>query len=417
LITGDAAIQVAGERGRPGRQITAGRIDIGLAADGSTPTALVGQDAVQLTLPPDGAAVPGRTIRSNALDATGEPGRGLRNARFSGNAQYRERGGTVDRAASAAVLDVLLKPGMAGIDEAKFAGSVHFYDGKLSALSAAARYDLEKGSLQLTGSEPGAVVPHMANERITVDARQIDLVLVGPKVAATGTVKSVLLPSKGEADGPAEKLPSILKSTDAVNVTSKTLDYDGSASKAAYTGAAVLWQGDTSIKAESIVLDDRTGDMTAGGTVVTTTMLDDVDKNKQKQRVRSIGTAKSFRYDEASRRATYVDDAHLSGPQGDMTATKIELYLKPGGEELERVEGYEKVTLREVIRKTTGDRLTYTADDERYVVTGLPVTAVDACDRETVGKTLTYFKMADTIIVDGNEQTRTRTKNSGNKCP
>ena len=61
--------------------------------------------------------------------------------------------------------------------------------------------------------------------------------------------------------------------------------------------------------------------------------------------------------------------------------------------------------------------MTYTAADERYVVTGVPVTVVDECRRETVGKTLTYFKMADTIIVDGNEQTRTRTKSSGDKCP
>jgi len=48
-------------------------------------------------------------------------------------------------------------------------------------------------------------------------------------------------------------------------------------------------------------------------------------------------------------------------------------------------------------------------------VVGVPVTIVDDCGRETRGKTLTYVKTADTIVVDGNEQTRTQTKGNS-KC-
>ena len=68
------------------------------------------------------------------------------------------------------------------------------------------------------------------------------------------------------------------------------------------------------------------------------------------------------------------------------------------------------MTLREQNRKTTGTRLTYTTADERYVVTGAPVTIVDECGRETTGRTLTFFKATDRIVVDGNEQIRTQTK-------
>ena len=59
----------------------------------------------------------------------------------------------------------------------------------------------------------------------------------------------------------------------------------------------------------------------------------------------------------------------MNEPEGDMTAAKIELYLKPSGDELDRAEAYEAVTLREQNRTTTGTRLTYTTADERYVVT------------------------------------------------
>ena len=134
----------------------------------------------------------------------------------------------------------------------------------------------------------------------------------------------------------------------------------------------------------------------------------------------TTATAKDFKYDDALRRATYTGDVHLNGSQGDMMAEKIELYLKPSGNELERAEGYDtanSLTLREQNRKTTGSRLTYTADDERYVVTGAPTTIVDKCGRETSGRTLTLHKATDTIEIDGNDRTRTQTKGGGgDKC-
>ena len=45
-----------------------------------------------------------------------------------------------------------------------------------------------------------------------------------------------------------------------------------------------------------------------------------------------------------------------------------------------------------------------------------PVTIQDECGRETTGKTATFNKAADTVAVDGNEQTRTATRGCVN-CP
>jgi lipopolysaccharide export system protein LptA len=99
-----------------------------------------------------------------------------------------------------------------------------------------------------------------------------------------------------------------------------------------------------------------------------------------------------------------------------MTATRIELYLKPSGDELERAEAYENVALREQNRETKGAKLIYTTANETYVVTGAPVKIVDPCQRETIGRTLTFNKGADTIVVDGNAQIRTQTKGGNGNC-
>lgn len=420
LVAGDAQIQIAGEPGKPGRQIVATTIDVALAPDGSTPIALLGREAVQLTFPPEPGTA-GRTIRAAALDSKGEPATGLTRAAFSGSVQYRERGGASDRSVNSGSLDVGLKPGMSAIDDAKFAHAVRFEEGRMAVLSAAAHYDIDKGTLALSGTEPGALVPHLVNEQIAVDAVTIDVTLAGPKLKAAGNVRSELKPaSKGTKPGDTAndvKLPTMLKQDVPVFVLGNTLDYDGTTSRGTYTGGVRLNQGETSIKGESIVIDNKAGNLAAAGGVVTTTVLEQVGKDKKKQRVHSIASASDFTYDDAARRMTYTKDAHMSGPEGDMTAVRIELYLKESGDELERAEAYDSVVLREQSRETKGTKLIYTTANETYIVTGAPVKIVDQCQRETIGKTLTFNKGTDSIVVDGNAQLRTQTKGGNGNCP
>ena len=82
LIAGDASIQIAGRDGKPGRQIVATTIDIALAPDGTTPTALVGRENVQLTFPPEPGAA-GRTIQRRDPRRARGAGQGADRARCS----------------------------------------------------------------------------------------------------------------------------------------------------------------------------------------------------------------------------------------------------------------------------------------------------------------------------------------------
>ena len=97
---------------------------------------------------------------------------------------------------------------------------------------------------------------------------------------------------------------------------------------------------------------------------------------------------------------------------------RIEVLLAKGESKVERLEAYTGVNVRLDTRIATGDRLTFHAADQRYVMTGLPtipVKVVEEC-RETLGRTVTFFKAADRIIVDGNEEVRTRSSRGG-PCP
>src|ERR1019366_10543616 len=119
-----------------------------------------------------------------------------------------------------------MKPGMSEIEEARFTHAVHFTDGKLTATAANGRYDLGKGLLELTGTEPSAVTPRVVNDRIAVDATRIDVTLAGPKLKATGAVKSVVRPASSTGAKTDTHLQGILEQDQPGNITGVALDYD-----------------------------------------------------------------------------------------------------------------------------------------------------------------------------------------------
>jgi lipopolysaccharide transport protein LptA len=155
-------------------------------------------------------------------------------------------------------------------------------------------------------------------------------------------------------------------------------------------------------------VDDQKSDLSAAGRVVSNMVIEQVNATtKSKERVRSIATARDMVYEDKMRRATYTGNAHLDGPEGELAADRIELFLKEGGHELERLEGYGKVTVRTPDgRKASGARLTYLAASDEYTMTGTPVTFEDESG-ETTGNSLIFSRSTDRIVVDGKGQRRT----------
>jgi lipopolysaccharide export system protein LptA len=104
--------------------------------------------------------------------------------------------------------------------------------------------------------------------------------------------------------------------------------------------------------------------------------------------------------------------AQLSGPDGDLRGGRIEVVLARDGNQVERLEAYGDVRMVLGARTAVGARLTYHAAEEKYVMSGAGVTPVrirESC-RETTGRTLTFFKSTDRMVVDGNETRRVETR-------
>jgi lipopolysaccharide export system protein LptA len=438
----NASVQLPGEKGKQGRRIAGKAMDIAMAPDGATVTNLVANENVQVDLPPDGET-PARRIRSASLMATGAPGAGIQAATFSGNVELREsraaRGklAEIDRTSKSDRMDVKTKPGFGDLERADFHGNVRFTEGtKTTAEAPTAVYNIAQDRLELSPGDGGdkGRGPHVSDGRISVEARAIQMGLSNQKMKADTAVRSVMMPTKTKtSDADAVKVPSMLKQDEPVNVRSNRLDYDGASSLATYEGDARLWQGDTDIKADKLVLDDKTGNMRATTNVISVMALTQADDKKGADKKPAAAksnppktpaettttTADELLYEDAKHRATYIGHAHMNGPNGDVTADKIELFLAEQGGQLERAEADGNVVSRQDNRRAYGRHLTYIAKDDLYTMTGSPVKIYEQTPtncRITEGTTLVFDRTLSTTTASGNNTTGQRTR-SEPSCP
>ena len=415
--------------GAGGRSLAGDFIDMAFAGDGTTLTALDANGAVELKVPADGDD-PATEIRAPRLEARGAAPKGLERATFSGDVEFREHAAArgeraaVDRVGRSRSLILALDGGFSDIKDADFRGNFRFRDAEVTAEAPNATYGVETDRIALKGGEG---VSRVVQEGGTVQATDIDMTLDPRTMKARGSVRSTLKP--GARKERNEPRPSILEDDEPVNVTAKALDYDGKTERAVYTGDARLWQADTVIHGETIILDDKTGNLEARTAVRAQFLIRDENapagagagKADGKPKP-TFGRGDELVYVESRRQATFRGSAKVTGPDGDITGDRIELFLEEDGNTLERAEAYDNVTARlDGGRVATGSRLVYSAKTQRYDMRGSPLKVrrqytekgsdgktVTRCE-ETVGSSLTFDRSADTVSVVGANGAPSRT--------
>ncbi|MFO7694771.1 MAG: LPS export ABC transporter periplasmic protein LptC [Vicinamibacterales bacterium] len=410
---GRASIELGADGGT--RRVAGQWIDVRFSADGATINGLTVRESAVLTLPA-AADEPPRTITAATLTAKAGAGASLDTARFADNVEYRESpaGGT-PRIVRSRILDAVTAPGLGAMTDARFSGAVRFEEGQLRAASGQARYLVDRGRIDLDNvDDTTGLSPRVTDGQVAIDAGHIEITTDPRRISARQDVRSVMTPAGKDAAaaGGDVRRAGMLEPDQPVYAAAAALEYDSTARVAVYTAEAPaqarLWQGDTTIQADRLTVDDATGNLSGKGTVATTFMIDEKDaKTGQRDRTPSIGRADDFLYDDGTRKATYAGSAHVSGPQGDLEASRIELFLAAEANELQRLEAYTAISLRDATRVVSGDRLTYTAAEGRYLVVGSPV-KIDADCRETTGRTLTFYKSTNNIVVEPNDEFRTQ---------
>ena len=418
VLTGGSQIEMAGADGSAGSTIHGRSIRLLFAGDGIEVVELVARAGVvfRLSTPLDEVA---QTISADSLTVSRQSDGEPEQARFEGDVTFREvslddNGLQVEMVTHADRLDGTLIDEMTKIGETRFLGNVRFETRDLVGVTDEAIYALEEGRVELITSDRAGRTPRVNDSRGSVQANLISLSLNQSEITAEGEVESVLVtdPAKMETEGLARR-PGLLEPSEPTYVTAGRLVYGGMTNTAVYSQGARLWQAATEFVADTIVLDEDNGNITADGDVRTRSMIKQVnDETGLQEESINTGRANEFMYDDTLHQAIYTTDASLLGPRGDLTADKISLFLMSDSRTLERIEAIGHVELAMPGRSITGETLVYHDAEGRYEMEGEPVHIIEEIDqqcRETTGRTLTFFLTDDAVSVDGESEERTET--------
>ena len=362
--------------------------------------------------------------------------------------------GQPDRVSTSQTLDATFLPegGIASIIQQ---GRVAYSDGqapnkRTQAWADKALYTPVDRILVVTGS------PRVAEAGMVTTARTIRINRASDDAFADGDVKSTYSELKEQPAG------ALLASASPIHVTAATMTAHNSPAVALYQGNARLWQDANIIEAPSIQFDRDRRFLVAQGTAaqqVSTVLVqaklvqpgpiqagkaqpDKVQPDKvqlgkaQSGKAQDGGESKAkpkptekpsetspvaissarLTYADAERHAHYEGGVVARGTNFTASASTMDVYLLPrsqtssnqllaGPGQLDRLVAQGNVVIHQPSRRAEGQTLVYTADDDKFVLTGGPPSIFDAERGKITGVSLTFFRADDRVLVEGEAST------------
>lgn len=321
--------------------------------------------------------------------------------------------GQPDRVSTSRILDAAFQPG-GGIESIVQQGSVTYLDGERKAWGELARYTPADQVLLLTGS------PRVVDGGMTTTARTMRLLRATGDAFAEGEVKSTYSSLKPQADG------ALLSSSSPIHITARSMAVHGTPAVALYTGNARLWQDANTVEAPSIDFNRDHRSMVAYGSSErgssaqrVSTVLVQTDKAGKSTPV-AITSAR-LTYTDSERKAHFEGGVVAKGADLTITATQMDAFLQARGQsgatqplsgagKLEMIVAGGQVVMTQPDRHAEGDRLVYTAAEDKFVLTGGSPSIFDAEHGKITGVSLTFFRHGDRVLVEGNDSAPTITQ-------
>jgi lipopolysaccharide export system protein LptA len=314
-----------------------------------------------------------------------------------------------DRASTSQRLDVAFLP-EGGISSITQTGDFTYVDGSQKAWAQRGEYTTADQMLVLSGS------PRVVDTGMATTAQTIRVNRATGDAVAEGNVKSSYSDLKVQPDG------GMLASSDPIHVTSRIMTAHHSPSIAVYSGDARLWQNANLIEGPTLQFDrdQRSLVAQASPTQAVSTVLAQVDKSGKVTPVRI--TSAHLDYADAERKMFLNGGVTAKGSDAAMTADRMTVFLRPRSEsavasspgQVDRIVAEEKVVVTEPTRHATGERLVYTAAEDKFVLTGGPLSGppsiFDAERGKITGDSLTFFRRDDRVLVEGRETSPTITR-------
>ncbi|HEY6270661.1 MAG TPA: LptA/OstA family protein [Terriglobales bacterium] len=290
------------------------------------------------------------------------------------------------------------------LTSAEQTGDFHYQEGQREGFADRARYNPADESYILNGS------PRLTDPEHALAADSIQISRKDSSVFAQGSVKSTYN-QRAQAGG------AMLASADPVHVTGSTMTASRTSGVARYTSAR-LWRGPDVVQAPTIIFDNphRSLEAHRDPSHRVNSVFVQLDKNGKTTPVNV--TSDRLSYVDAERRAVYNGNVLVTIEGSTISADNVEAFLVArgvpsqgqSGSQLDHIVAQGDIQIQQPDRKATGSQLVYTAQEEKFVLTGTPQklpSIFDAERGEILGDSLTFFRHDGRVLVGNGESSHT----------
>ncbi len=289
------------------------------------------------------------------------------------------------------------------------------------AFADVATYTPADQILVLTGS------PRVIDGGVTTTAEVVRINRETGDAFADNNVKTTYSDLKPQPNG------ALLATSDPIHVTARHMAAKQSPSIAHYTGDVRLWQTANMVRAPKIDFDEDKRMVTAESDPSQLVSSLFVQQGQDGKLTPVDVNSAKLTYVDEQRRARYTGNVVAKSTTGTVSAQQIDVYLKPaeslnnsgaqparagkpgmpGSEtpsKIDHMVAVGRVVVTEPNRRGVGDKLVYTADDGKYVMTGKSPSIFDAAHGTVWGDSLTFYSHDDRVLVESKHPSPTVTR-------
>jgi lipopolysaccharide export system protein LptA len=314
--------------------------------------------------------------------------------------------GQPDRTSTSDQIDATFRPA-GGMDSIVQQGNIAYSDGERQARADRARYTPADKMLVLTGS------PRITDQGLATTADTLRMNRGTGDAIAEGNVKTTYSDLREQPNG------ALLAGASPIHVTARSMTAHRDSASATYSGEVRLWQDANIVEAPNIEFDrDRRSIVARGNGRPVSTALVQVEKSGKVTPI-SI-TSIGLTYTDDQRRAQFEGGVTAKGADVTVVADHVDAYLAArsqnasgpmkGQGRLDRLVAEGNVVVQEPGRKASGNQLTYTVADDKFVLSGGTPSIFDAEQGKIRGDSLTFFRRDDRVLVEGKDSSPTVTQ-------
>jgi lipopolysaccharide export system protein LptA len=329
-----------------------------------------------------------------------------------------------ERITTSDTIDAFFRPGT-GVDSVVQQGQFAYRSGNQQAFAGSARYTSTDQMLTLSG------LPRIIDAGMETTARTVRLNRATGDGFAQGDVKTSYSDLKPQAGG------ALLATSDPVHVTAESMSARTNPPLATYSGNARLWQNANVIEAPSIQFqkEQRSVVASSAGDHKVSTVLIGTDQ-KGNANPLTVTSARLV-YKDSDRKAHFDGGVTVRGSDMTIAAKQMDVFLAQASQKgevrasspvesgnivnaaaggspapaepslsparLDKIVATGSIVITEPKRRATGENLTYTASDNKFVLTGGPPSIFDAEHGKITAVSLTLFRRDGRVVVEGDK--------------